>query len=54
MTAQALNRARLTDQLILHEGLRLRVYRCTSGKRTIGVGYILDDRCVAPLRRVKL
>ncbi len=29
--------------LIKHEGLRLRPYRCTSGKLTIGVGRNLED-----------
>lgn len=32
----------LKDQLILHEGLRLRVYPCTAGKKTIGVGRNLE------------
>lgn len=52
MTPQPLNRARLVDQLILHEGLRNRLYRCSSGKLTIGVGYNVDDRGVGPLRQV--
>lgn len=38
-------------QLIEHEALRLRLYRCTSGKLTIGVGYNLDDRGVGPMAR---
>lgn len=29
--------------LILHEGLRLKPYRCTAGKLTIGAGRNLDD-----------
>lgn len=33
----------LRDQLIKHEGLRLKPYRCTAGKLTIGVGRNLDD-----------
>lgn len=33
----------LKDQLILHEGLRLRVYTCTANKKTIGVGRNLED-----------
>ena len=28
----------LEDQLILHEGLRLEVYKCPAGYWTIGVG----------------
>lgn len=30
--------------LIHHEGLRLKPYKCTAGKLTIGVGRNLDDR----------
>lgn len=33
----------LKDQLIQHEGLRLKPYRCTAGKLTIGVGRNLED-----------
>jgi len=35
--------AHITEQLILHEGLRLKPYRDTVGKLTIGVGRNLDD-----------
>lgn len=34
---------KLKDQLTRHEGLRLRPYRCTAGKLTIGYGRNLDD-----------
>lgn len=34
---------RLIDQITLHEGLRLKPYRCTAGKLTIGIGRNLDD-----------
>lgn len=33
----------LLEQLMRHEGLRLKTYKCTSGKLTIGVGRNLDD-----------
>lgn len=33
----------LKELLILHEGVRLKPYRCTAGKLTIGVGRNLDD-----------
>lgn len=33
----------LEQQLIRHEGLRLKPYRCPAGKLTIGVGRNLDD-----------
>lgn len=34
----------LTRQIVSHEGMRTTLYRCTSGKLTIGVGYNVDDR----------
>jgi lysozyme len=34
----------IREQLIAHEGLRLKPYRCTAGKLTIGVGRNLEDR----------
>lgn len=37
------DRATLKRQLIVDEGLRLRPYRCTAGKLTIGIGRNLDD-----------
>jgi lysozyme len=33
----------LKEQLIRHEGLKLKPYRCPAGKLTIGVGRNLDD-----------
>lgn len=38
----------LRDQLIRHEGLRLKAYKCTAGKWTIGVGRNLDDKGITP------
>ena len=38
----------LEDQLILHEGLRLEVYKCPAGFWTIGVGRNLEGK---PLRK---
>lgn len=37
------DRARLEAELVRDEAERLAVYRCTAGKRTIGVGRNLDD-----------
>lgn len=37
------DRARLRKELIRDEGLRLKTYRCTAGKLSIGVGRNLDD-----------
>ena len=34
---------RIKEQLVRHEGLRLKPYRCTAGKLTIGYGRNLDD-----------
>lgn len=34
----------LEDQLIDHEGLEFKLYKCTGDKWTIGVGRNLDDR----------
>lgn len=39
-----MNRAKLLDQLIEHEGCELKPYRDTVGKWTIGVGRNLDDK----------
>lgn len=36
-------REQVKNLLIKHEGLRLKPYRCTSGKLTIGVGRNLED-----------
>ncbi|GAG78226.1 unnamed protein product [marine sediment metagenome] len=34
---------KLIDQLIRHEGLRLKPYKCSAGKITIGVGRNIED-----------
>ena len=38
-----LNKQLMKDELIRDEGLKLKPYRCTAGKITIGVGRNLDD-----------
>ena len=38
---------RIKEQLVRHEGLRLKPYRCTAGKLTIGYGRNLDDRGIS-------
>lgn len=38
-----MNREELKMQLEIDEGIRLKPYRCTAGKLTIGVGRNLDD-----------
>ena len=37
-----INKDRLTEQLMVHEGLKLQLYKCTAGKQTIGVGRNLE------------
>lgn len=39
-----MNTHRLAHELLRDEGLRLKPYRCTAGRLTIGVGRNLDDR----------
>ena len=39
-----MNRDALRAQLVRHEGLRLRLYKDTVGKWTIGVGHNIEDR----------
>ena len=39
-----ISRDAMVRQLRLHEGERLKPYRCTAGKLTIGVGRNLEDR----------
>lgn len=39
-----INREAVRDSLRLHEGLRLKPYRCTAGALTIGFGRNLDDK----------
>ena len=38
-----IDKDRLVDQLLRHEGLKLQPYRCSEGKLTIGIGRNLDD-----------
>ena len=33
----------LRDELILDEGLRHRLYKCSAGKMTIGIGYNIEE-----------
>jgi lysozyme len=35
---------RLQDTLIRHEAMRLKLYKCSEGKNTIGVGHNIDDK----------
>jgi lysozyme len=39
-----MNVDQMTKELVIDEGVRLKPYRCTAGKLTIGIGRNLDDR----------
>lgn len=38
-----MNREELRKELIRDEGLRLKLYKCTAGKWTLGVGHNIED-----------
>jgi len=42
-TMEATLLERIKEQLVRHEGLRMKPYRCPAGKQTIGYGRNLDD-----------
>lgn len=44
-----MNKEELTEQLARHEGLRLKPYRDTVGKLTIGIGRNLEDKGISEL-----
>jgi len=44
-----LSASQIMDMFIRDEGLRLKPYRCTAGKLTIGIGRNLDDRGIDEL-----
>lgn len=44
----------LKDQLILHEGIKLRPYKCPANKWTIGVGRNLEDVGLSKDEQLKL
>lgn len=43
-----MNKQKLVDQLEVHEGVRLKPYKDTVGKWTIGIGRNLDDKGLTP------
>ena len=45
---------KIADQLIQHEGIRLKPYHCPAGKLTIGVGRNLEDRGITEKEAVML
>lgn len=44
----------IEEQLILHEGLRLEVYKCPAGHWTVGVGRNLEVKGLTPDEQIKL
>lgn len=44
-----INLERMCEQAELHEGFRPKLYKDTVGKWTVGIGYNVDDRGLAPL-----
>lgn len=44
-----MNGSRLEQQLKRHEGVSLKLYKCTSDKNTIGFGRNLDDRGITAI-----
>lgn len=48
LPAASYGREKLVAELVRDEGEKLRVYRCTEGKRTIGVGRNLDAIGITP------
>ena len=45
---------RMIDVLIKHEDIRLKPYRCTAGRLTIGIGRNLDDNGISRQEAVHL
>lgn len=48
------DRAKLEAELIRDEGERFTLYRCTAGKRSIGIGRNLDDVGIRPAEQRRL
>ena len=49
-----MNINKLEAQLIKHEGMMLKPYKCTAGKTTIGVGRNLDDNGISRVEALML
>jgi lysozyme len=47
-----MDRKRLIHTLIRHEALKLKPYRCSEGKLTIGVGHNLDDNGITEIEAI--
>ena len=49
-----IDQKKIADQLIRHEGLRLKPYHCPAGKLTIGVGRNLEDKGITEKEAILL
>ena len=49
-----MNRTRLRNTLIRHEGLKLLPYKCTAGKWTLGVGRNIEDRGISKVTAMQM
>ena len=49
-----MNRTRLRNTLIRHEGLKLTPYKCTAGKWTLGVGRNIEDRGISKVTAMQM
>ena len=49
-----MNIKKIKDQLIQHEGLKLKPYQCPAGRLTIGVGRNLEDKGITEKEAVML
>ena len=49
-----MNLAELREQLVIHEGMRLKPYKDSVGKLTIGVGRNLDDVGITEVEALEL
>jgi len=49
-----MNRLKVQEMLIAHEGMRFTPYRCTAGKLTIGVGRSLDTKGITKEEAIML
>ena len=45
---------KLKEQLLRHEGLKLKPYRCTAGKLTIGIGRNLEDKGISQAEAIQM
>jgi lysozyme len=47
MEAETMDMKRLRADLVRHEGMKLKPYKCTAGKLTIGIGRNIEDKGIS-------